>query len=110
MSNMPGLEAMSEAPATDAEYVAALRGLAGEVKDYGSRIEEIQASLLEAVGMDQAALGAYPAMAEHANGLAESANQAVSDFLSTYSGILETAQSGVKIPGGEGRFFTGDVG
>jgi hypothetical protein len=109
MSTMPGVEALSEAPETDAEYVAALRGLAGEVAGFGDRIEEIQASLLEHVGMDQAALGAYTAMAEHANGLAEATNQAVTDFLNTYAGVIETAQSGVKIPGGEGRFFTGDV-
>jgi hypothetical protein len=109
VSNMAGLEALSETPETDAEYVAALRGLCDEVHGFGERIEEIQASLLEAVGMDQAALGAYGAMAEGAHMMADAAQQATIDFLTTYQGVIETAQAGVSIPGDKGRFWTGEV-
>lgn len=109
VSTMPGIEGLAEAPETDAEYVAALRGVGGEIHGLAERVQEVQASLLEVVGMDSAALGAYDVMAEGLTMAAEAANQAVTDFLTTYAGVIETAQSGVKIPGGEGRFFTGDV-
>lgn len=101
--------ALIETPETDAEYVAALRGLAVQIRSLADSVQEVQASLLESVGMDQAALGAYDAIAEGLGSAAEACNQAVTDFLSVYAGVIETAQSGVKIPGGQGRFFTGDV-
>ena len=108
MANGINLDSLSETPETDAEYVAGLRGLASESRSFGTRIEELQASLLEAVGMDQAALGAYEAMAEGAHMVADAAQQATIDFLNTYQGVIETAQAGIKIPGNN-QFFTGDV-
>lgn len=107
--SMPSIEGLAEAPETDAEYVAALRGVAAEIHGLAYRVQEVQASLLEVVGIDQAALGAYGLMAEGLDQAAEAANQAVTDFLSTYAGVIEVAQSGISIPGGLGRFFTGDV-
>jgi hypothetical protein len=104
-----GSEALTNVPETDAEYVAALRGLAGEVFRHASRLEEYQAALLEVVGLDVSSTRRYGAAAEHLSEAAMSIRGIVADFLETYSGVIETAQKGIKIPGGEGRFFTGDV-
>lgn len=107
---MPETEGLLESPETDAEYVAVLRGLSERIRAMAEQVQEAQASLLENVGIDSAALGAFEGIAEGLMAAAEGCTQAVVDFLNAYQGVIETAQSGVKIPGGEGRFFTGDVG
>lgn len=106
--SMSGLDQLAEVPQTDAEYLLALHQLMLDASAYAERIEEIQSGLLEALGIDSAALGAYTVMAEHAAGLAEACKQAARDFAQVYEGVLETARSGVKIPGGPGKFFTGE--
>lgn len=103
---------LTEAPETDADYVAGLRVISDQLGQLGSAMEEYEAMIIEQVGVDQSATGRFGPAAEAMHSAAEHIAGAVQDFLSIYAGVIETAASGTSIPDGKGgrsRFWTGDV-
>lgn len=100
-------EFLTEAPETDAEFVGSMRGFAGDLFNLSAKMEEFQATLLERVGLDSAAVTGIGRASESLATSASTVNDVIIDFMTTYEGIIETVQNGTKIPGN--TFFTGDV-
>jgi len=97
-------ETLHEAPETDVEHTTALQGLADRVRSDADAVENY-VDICTNLGIDPSALGPLESAAQSLVEAAAALEASVAAFSTTYEGIIETVESGVRLPGSEGGFF-----
>jgi hypothetical protein len=97
-------ETLHEAPETDVEHTTALQTLADRVRADADAVENY-VDICTNLGIDPSALGPLESAAQSLVEAAAALEASVAAFNTTYEGIIETVESGVRLPGSEGGFF-----
>jgi hypothetical protein len=93
-------DGFGQAPETDAAHSAWADQLAQDLSDLGDRLREHREMLEAEVGMAPSVMSGLDEAAEHLSEAAVGVTSHAQDYISTYEGIRETAQTtGGKIPG-----------
>jgi len=100
--SMGNIDQLSEPPATDAQHLENINGLAEEIQKFADQLGEY-VEACKSMGMDDDALSSADACVENLTEAALAAGQMASDYESTYSGVRETAAAGTSIPGRDGQ-------
>ena len=97
-------ETLHEAPETDVEHTTALQTLADRVRSDADAVENY-VDICTNLGIDPSALGPLESAAQSLVEAAAALEASAAAFNTTYEGIIETVESGVRLPGSEGGFF-----
>ncbi|WP_431897968.1 hypothetical protein [Nonomuraea sp. bgisy101] len=94
-------------PEDDTALVAFMRGETAGVVAYADALEQARENCVNDVGLDPSAVQGLTTSSEHVSEVSERLAEALKEFLTVYSEVLELRSNGVTLPF-DGRWFTGE--
>ncbi|MET9339304.1 hypothetical protein [Nonomuraea sp. NPDC003804] len=96
------------APEDDTALITFMQGETAGVLAYADALEQARENCVNDVGLDPAAVQGLTTSSEHVSEVSERLAEALKEFLTVYSEVLELRANGVTLPF-DGRWFTGET-